>query len=98
VLRAWRILPGSRALEPLWTKRAFGAASHLLLLPQSGELLVNDYRALREDLVVLDIATGEERGRARTGGSMQGVVFPGAGWNEDLYYSSFDSLLRVWGG
>ena len=97
VLRAWRILPDSRALEPLWEKRGFGAASHLLLLPPSGELLVNDYRAVGEDLVVLDIATGEERGRARTGGRMQGVVFPGVGWNADLYYCSFDSLLRVQG-
>jgi len=97
VLRAWRILPGSRVLEPLWSKHDFGAASHLLLLPQSGELLVNDYRALREDLVVLDIATGSELARARSGGNMQGVVFPGAGWSGDLYYCSFDSLLRVWG-
>jgi len=97
VLRAWRILPGARALEPLWEKRGFGAASHLLLLPQSGELLVNDYRALGEDLVVLDIATGDERGRTGTGGHTQGVVFPGVGWNDDLYYCSFDSLLRVQG-
>ena len=97
VLRAWRILPRSRVLEPLWSKHDFGAASHLLLLPQSGELLVNDYRALREDLVVLDIATGSELARARSGGNMQGVVFPGAGWSGDLYYCSFDSLLRVWG-
>ena len=35
--------------------------------------------------------------RARSGGNTQGVVFPGAGWSGDLYYCSFDSLLRVWG-
>ena len=97
VLRAWRIVPGSRALEAVWSKTGFGAASHLLLLPQSGEVLVNDYRALGEDIVVLDIATGSELARARSGGNTQGVVFPGAGWSGDLYYCSFDSLLRVWG-
>ncbi len=97
VLRAWRILPGSCALEPLWRRDGLGAASHLLLLPQSGELLVNDYRRFREDLVVLDIAAGEERGRAHTGGRIQGVVFPGVGWDSGLYYCSFDSLVRLTG-
>ena len=29
------------------------------------------------------------------GGLMQGVVFPGAGWGRDFYWSSMDRLTRV---
>lgn len=95
-LRAWRILPGTRALEPLWDKPRFAAASHLLLLGDSGEMLVNDHSLRGEQLVVLAIDSGNELGRVRTGGLAQGVVFPGVGWNGDLLHASFDSLVRLW--
>jgi hypothetical protein len=39
--------------------------------------------------------TGAERGRVRTGGIMQGVVFPSAGWGRDVYWSSMGRLARV---
>ena len=44
---------------------------------------------------LLDIETGEERGRVRTGGVMQGVVFPSVGWGRDLYWNSMGRLARV---
>jgi hypothetical protein len=101
VLRAWRLQdeqqedPGGTRLEPLWQKQDFGCASHMLLYPDSGELVLNDYRHWREEVVVLDIVSGDEKGRVRSGGITQGVVFPSAGWQRDLYWSSMGRLARI---
>lgn len=95
VLQAWRIEDDRRTLQPLWRRAPFGVASHLVLYPDSGELVVNDHRRFGEEVVVLCIETGREHGRVRTGGRMQGVVFPSIGWQQDLYWASMDRLSRV---
>ena len=94
VLCAWRI-QDDQSLAPLWRKAPFGAASHLLLYPSSGELVVNDYRRLGEEVAVLDIETGQERARVRSGGLTQGVVFPRLGWERDFYWCSMGRLARI---
>lgn len=94
-LRAWRFDPVARALTPLWRKTPFGCASHMLLYPDSGELVVNDYRRGGEEVVVLNIESGQETARARCGGLMQGVVFPSVGWGRDFYWCSMDRLARI---
>lgn len=94
VLRAWRMQEGG-ALEPLWDKTGFGAASHMLLYPDTGEFVTNDYRRWGEEVVALQIETGQELGRVRSGGITQGVVFPSVGWNRDLYWSSMSRLARI---
>jgi hypothetical protein len=66
-----------------------------VLYPQSGELVTNDYRAFGEEVVVLNMETGAELGRVRTGGITQGVVFPAPGWNRDVYWCSMGRLARV---
>ena len=95
-LVAWRVDPHDASLHRLWHKRAFGCASHMLLFPDTGELLVNDYRRLGEEVVLLDIATGDERARVRSGGLTQGVVFPSPGWHRDAYWSSMGRLARIY--
>ncbi|MEK7346966.1 MAG: hypothetical protein AAB176_14890 [Pseudomonadota bacterium] len=95
VLRAWRFDDRLRHLTPLWHKAPFGSASHMLLYPDSAELVVNDYRRYGEEVVVLDIESGQEKGRIRTCGLMQGVVFPSPGWARDFYWSSMGQLARV---
>lgn len=95
VLQAWRFDEPLHPLTPLWRKAPFGAASHMLLYPDTGELVVNDYRQHGEEVVVLDIASGFEKGRVRLGGLMQGVVFPSPGWGRDFYWSSMGQLARV---
>jgi hypothetical protein len=94
-LRAWRFDLTTRALEPLWHKKGFGCASHMVLYPDTGDLVTNDYRHFGEEVVVLDIETGAERARVRTGGVMQGVVFPSVGWARDVYWSSMGRVARV---
>ncbi len=95
VLQAWRFDGVKGTLDPLWRKAPFGVASHMLLFPDTAEVVVNDYRQHGEEVVVLDIVSGREKGRVRIGGLMQGVVFPSPGWKRDFYWSSMDRLARV---
>jgi hypothetical protein len=67
----------------------------MVLYSDTGELVVNDYRRHGEEVVVLDITSGFEKGRVRLGGLMQGVVFPSPGWGRDFYWSSMGQLARV---
>jgi len=94
-LAAWRFDAALRAFALLWTKKKFGCASHMVLFRQTGQIAVNDYRERGEEVVVLDIETGAELGRVRTGGITQGVVFPSVGWGRDFYWSSMGRLARV---
>jgi hypothetical protein len=48
-----------------------------------------------DDVVVLDIETGAERGRTRVPSMFQSVLFPAPGWNRDLYWCTFSTLARV---
>lgn len=82
-------------LKPIWQRDDIGCASHMLLFADTGEIVTNDYRRGCEWVVVLDIATGSERGRVRIGGLMQGVVFPSPGWKRDLYWCSMTKVARV---
>ncbi len=94
-LQAWRYDPEKKNLQRLWRKRDFGCASHMILYPDTGELVINDYRWLGEEVVVLQIETGQELARVRSGGMMQGVVFPSVGWGRDFYWSSMGRLARI---
>lgn len=94
-MRAWRFDPETRALDPLWHRSEIGCASHMLLDGAAGELITNDYRRGGEEIVVLDIESGAERGRVRIGGITQGVVFPSIGWGRDLYWCSMTRVARV---
>ena len=98
-LQAWTWRASARSgpeLTPLWQRTPFGCASHMILYPGSGELVINDYRHHGEEVVVLDISNGQELARVRSGGVMQGVVFPSVGWGRDFYWSSMGRLARVY--
>ena len=94
-LRAWRFGDAMQDVQPLWHRADFGVASHMVLLPELGQVVLNDYRRFGEEVVVLDIATGAQQGRVRVGGITQGVVFPSTGWNEDVYWCSMGRFSRV---
>ncbi len=92
----WPVDGPQAGLTPLWHKQPFGCASHMLLYPQTGEVVLNDYsRRHGEQVVVLRIEDGAELGRAHVGGPMQGVVFPSTGWQRDFYWSSMGKLAHV---
>ena len=94
-LRAWRFEAHSGLCTPLWEKTPFACASHMILYPDTGELVLNDYRHGGEEVVVLNIEDGVELARVRSGGITQGVVFPSVGWGRDFYWSSMGRLARV---
>ena len=95
VVQSWMFDADGGGLSGLWRKDGFGAASHMICLPESGEIVTNDFGAGGEHVVVLDVETGAEKGRARIGGITQGVVFPSPGWGRDVYWCAMSRFGRV---
>ena len=84
------------ALSSLWQRRQ-EHGSHLLLCPDSGQLVTGDYDHRRgsDQVVILDIEDGRECARADTGSPVQSVLFPTAGFDRDFYLCSFTTISRV---
>ena len=84
------------SLAPRW-RREQNHACHLLFFGDTGELVTTDHDPDRmmDEIVILDIESGEERLRLDSGSPLQSVVFPAVGWDRDLYYCSFATIARV---
>lgn len=85
--------------EMLWFQ-PFRTSMQPLLFPESGELVMNDFRLLAEnvtsdDLVVLDFRTGQMKARVPTGSTRMNGMFLSPGWDRDVYYCSFGTVARV---
>ncbi len=95
VLAAFTIGPDG-ACTPLWDRQQ-NHACHPIVYPDTGELVTADYDAERmmDQIVVLDIETGTERGRVDTGSPLQSVVFLAPGFDRDLYYCAFPTVSRI---
>jgi hypothetical protein len=52
-------------------------------------------RSSHDEVVVVDIETGTERGRAAVPTLMQSVVFPSPGFGRDLYWCTMTTLARI---
>ena len=91
-------LAADGTLHSRWS-RPQNHAAHLLLFPDTGELVSahHDGERMAEEVVVLDISTGFELARADSGGPLQSVVFPAAGFDGDAYLTSFSTLTRIHG-
>lgn len=99
VMRAWDIPdPSSVGPAALRWERDQDHAGHCILYADTGELVTGDFDhdAGRDEVVVLDIATGEEKARVPTESPLQSVLFPCPGWGRDLYTVSFSTLTHVW--
>lgn len=82
-------------LSVLWRSR-INTAQHLVLFPDTGELLVNDYRRDNGDaLAVIDVTDGSVRARAAVDSVAQSVVFPAPGTRRDAFYVSLSTVARV---
>jgi hypothetical protein len=84
------------SLSPRW-RRDQHHACHPLLFADTGVLVTADHDGDRmaDQVVLLDIETGTELARADTGSPLQSVVFPSAGWDDDVYLTSMSTLTRV---
>ena len=84
VLRAWRLVGDE--LEPLWRRDGFAHAGHLILYPDTRELVAQDYRdnpalrrplvrrALRPGLQALSGSSAARRASLRMGGDQLVVL------------------------
>jgi hypothetical protein len=65
---------------------------------ETGELLSYDFdhEAGTENVVVLDIESGEEKGRSAINSPVQCVVFPAIGWSRKVYPTTFSTVAPVW--
>ena len=67
-----------------------------VVFPESGELVINDFTTDQtDDLIVVDIATGELLSRVKTGSRLANGMFLAAGDNRDIYYCSTLFWARV---
>ena len=84
------------SLSPRWQRRQHHGG-HLLLAPESGALVTGDFDAGRgvDQVVVVDIETGDELARTDTGSPVQSVLFPAAGFEDDFYLCTFTTITRV---
>ena len=67
-----------------------------VVFPESGELVINDFTAEgSDDLIVVDVASGELLDRIPTGSRIANGMFLTAGDDRDVYYCTTTVLARV---
>jgi hypothetical protein len=126
VVRAWRVEDDD--LVDRWRRDGLAHAGHLIVYPDTRELVVSDWRdvewmrhpaartatrltgqllarspsarraSLRtgsDQLVVLDLDTGEDKARVDVPSSCQAFLFPSPGFGRDVYYQSLTTIARV---
>ena len=68
-----------------------------MLFAETNELIVDDVQEDGDYVVVLDLETGEERGRVHSGAARSSGVFFCPGWDRDLYYATlFGEVARIY--
>jgi hypothetical protein len=84
------------SLAARWRPRQ-NHASHLIQLPGSGVIVTGDHDRKRflEQLVAIDLETGEELVRADTEGPLQSTAFPAVGHDGIIHWCSMSTVNRV---
>jgi hypothetical protein len=98
VLAAFDIHAGGR-LSPRW-QRHQEHGGHLVLDPDRGVVVTGDYDRRRgcDQVVLVDIGSGDELARADTGSPVQAVLFPAVGFDGSVYLCTFTTVTRVTAG
>jgi hypothetical protein len=81
---ALRRPPVRRALQPV-----------LPVLARSRMARRASLRSGHDQLVVLDLDTGADKGRVDIPSASQGFLFPAPGFGRDVYYQSLTTIARV---
>ncbi len=100
---AWDSLNGGLAgiradadgLHVAWTTE-IRPSMQPVVFPESGELVINDFDPERgDDLVVVDLESGDLLSRASTGSRLANGMFLMPGGQRDVYYCTTGSIARV---
>ncbi len=93
--RAWRY-HGPGNFEDLW-ERNYKNSNQMLYYPDTGELLMDD-KSNRFDVILVDIETGEEKGRATTGAVASAAMLYSPGQGRDAYCATgiLGDVIRVY--
>jgi hypothetical protein len=67
----------------------------LQLLGRSAAVRRAALRTGSDQLVVLDLDTGEDKARVAVPSNSQAFLFPAPGWKRDVYYQSLTTIARV---
>jgi len=82
-------------LEVAWTLDDVRPSMQPVVFPESGELVINDFRNNEDDLIVVDIASGELLSRVATGSHLANGMFLTPGTDRDIYYCSTCAVVKV---
>lgn len=66
-----------------------------VVFPETGELVINDFRDGDDQLIVVDMRAGEVVGRVGTGSRLANGMFLTPGLDRDVYYCSTFAVARV---
>ena len=88
---AWRYA-GPGRLEQLW-QHDYRSSVQMILYSDTGELVLEDGDPAGGSVVIVDVETGAERGRAPTGTPFLGGMFFCPGFGRDLYAASVSGAI-----
>ncbi len=66
-----------------------------VVFPKSGELVINDYKTGDDQIIVVDISTGDVLSRVSLGSRVANGMFLTAGIERDVYYCSTLAVSRI---
>jgi hypothetical protein len=81
-------------LRTAWTLDA-RPSMQPVVFPETGELVINDFQNRDDQLIVVDIRTGEVLSRVSTGSHVANGMFLTPGTDRDVYYCSTFAAARV---
>ena len=66
-----------------------------VVFPESGELVINNFENGEDELIVVDIATGELLSRAKVNARLANGMFLSPGFNRDIFYCTTGAISKV---
>ena len=66
-----------------------------VIFPESGELVINNFENGEDELIVVDIATGELLSRAKVNARLANGMFLTPGVNKDIFYCTTGTFSKV---
>ena len=66
-----------------------------VVFPESGELVINNFENGEDELIVVDIATGELLSRAKVNARLANGMFLSPGFNRDIFYCTTGAFSKV---